>query len=155
MKKVLIIDDSALMRRAVSDIISRTNKYSVSYAACNALEGLDFIAKNQDLDVILCDLNMPKMTGLEFLKVLHERHIDIPVIIFTSSEDSKNTITALELGAIEFIKKPSGSKDDNWIEDRLYKALDMAISLKEKKGRYREDKKKHPFLKKLRKRNSG
>ncbi len=142
MKKVLIIDDSALMRRAVSDIISRTNKYSVSYAACNALEGLDFIAKNQDLDVILCDLNMPKMTGLEFLKVLHERHIDIPVIIFTSSEDSKNTITALELGAIEFIKKPSGSKDDNWIEDRLYKALDMAISLKEKKGRYREDKKK-------------
>lgn len=138
MKKVLIIDDSALMRRVVSDIINRTNKYSVSYTACNALEGLDVIAKNQDLDVIICDLNMPKMTGLEFLKVLSEKHIDIPVIIFSSSEDSKDTITALELGAIEFIKKPSGNKEDGLIEDRLYKALDMAISLKEKKVRYRE-----------------
>lgn len=142
MKKVLVIDDSALMRRAVSDIINRTNKYSVSYAACNALEGLDFIAKNQDLDVILCDIDMPKMTGLEFLKVLPEKHIHIPVIIFSSSEDSKNTITALELGAIEFIKKPSGSKDKGLFENRIYKALDMAVSLKEKKVRYTENKEK-------------
>lgn len=142
MKKVLIIDDSALMRRVVSDIINRTNKYSVSYTACNALEGLDVIAKNHDLDVIICDLNMPKMTGLEFLRVLSEKHIDIPVIIFSSSEDSKDTITALELGAIEFIKKPSGNKDDDFFEDRIYKALHMAISLKEKRVRHTEDKEK-------------
>ncbi len=45
MKKVLIIDDSALMRRVMSDIINKTKKYSVSYAACNAIEGLDFISK--------------------------------------------------------------------------------------------------------------
>lgn len=142
MKKVLIIDDSALMRRAVSDIINRTNKYSAAYTACNALEGLDFIAKNQDLDVIICDLNMPKMTGLEFLKVLPEKHIHIPVIIFSSSEDSRDTITALELGAIEFIKKPSGSKDDDSFENRIYKALDMAVSLKEKKSGIRRISKK-------------
>lgn len=142
MKKVLIIDDSALMRRAVSDIINRTNKYSVSYAACNALEGLDFIAKNQDLDVILCDIDMPKMTGLEFLKVLPKKHIHIPVIIFSSSQDSRDTITALELGAIEFIKKPLGSKDKGLFEDRICKALDIAVSLKEKKVRLMENEEK-------------
>ncbi|MCM1287131.1 MAG: chemotaxis-specific protein-glutamate methyltransferase CheB [Clostridium sp.] len=139
MKKVLIIDDSALMRRVLSDIISKTNKYSVSYTACNGLEGLDFIAKNHDLDVIICDLNMPKMTGLEFLRALHEKHIDIPVVIFSSSDDSKDTITALELGAIEFIKKPSGHKDDDFFEDRIYKALAMAVSLKEKRVRHTAD----------------
>ena len=142
MKKVLVIDDSALMRRAVSDIINRTNKYSVSYAACNALEGLDFIAKNQDLDVILCDIDMPKMTGLEFLKVLPKKNIHIPVIIFSSSQDSKDTITALELGAIEFVKKPAGSKDKGIFEDRICKALDIAVNLKEKKVRHTEDKEK-------------
>lgn len=142
MKKVLVIDDSALMRRAVSDIINRTNKYSVSYAACNALEGLDFIAKNRDLDVILCDIDMPKMTGLEFLRILPELHIHIPVIIFSSSQDSRDTITALELGAIEFIKKPSGSKDKGLFEDRICKSLDIAVGLKEKKVRHTEDKQK-------------
>lgn len=136
MKKVLIIDDSALMRRVMSDIINKTKKYSVSYAACNAIEGLDFISKNQDLDAIICDLNMPKMTGLEFLKIMSGEHEDIPVIIFSSSKDSRDTITALELGAIEFIKKPSGHKDDELFEDRVYKALDMASHLKEKKQRH-------------------
>lgn len=135
MKKILVIDDSALMRRVVSDIIDKTTEYSAAYKVSNALDGLDCLSKNSDIKAIICDLNMPKMNGLDFLRAMSEKGDNTPVIIFSSSEDSQDTITALELGAIEFVKKPSRmiGKDDSLFDNRLKSALDMATSLKERR----------------------
>ncbi|MCM1272211.1 MAG: chemotaxis-specific protein-glutamate methyltransferase CheB [Clostridium sp.] len=134
MKKILIIDDSALMRRVMSDIINKTTEYRVVYSAFNAIDALDYLAVKNDIDAIICDLNMPKMSGLEFLKEMTRRKSTIPIIIFSSSEDTRETITALELGAIEFIKKPSGrheSEDELFIR-RIHNALFVATELKQK-----------------------
>ena len=106
MKKILIIDDSALMRRVLSDIINRTNEYRAEYIASNGIEGLKILSEHDDIMAIFCDLNMPKMNGLEFLSALKHRGIKIPVFMISSNEDVANTIAALSAGALEFIKKP-------------------------------------------------
>lgn len=134
MKKIMIIDDSALMRRVMSDIIHKKAEYKVVYNAGNGVEALAYLEKDSDIDAIICDLNMPKMTGLEFLKVMNTKPDHIPVIMFSSSEDSRETITALELGAMDFIKKPNRifSNDNEDFERKIFNALEMASGIKER-----------------------
>lgn len=106
-KNILILDDSALMRRVLSDIINKTEEYRVAFEASNGLEGLSIIEKNY-IDLILLDMHMPKMNGVEFLRVLKENDVHIPVVIISgySKRDTKDTIEALALGALEFVRKP-------------------------------------------------
>ena len=134
MKKVLVIDDSALMRRVMSDIISNTNEYVVAYTASNGVEGLRIIEEKDDIVAIFCDINMPKMTGLELLKIIKERGIDTPFIIFSAQGDAKDTFTALELGAMEFIKKPNRIFVDVEFREKVNKALFIASSINDKDG---------------------
>ncbi len=129
MKKILIIDDSALMRRVLSVIIDKTNEYMVSYTASNGVEGLEILERCDDISVCLCDINMPRMDGLELLEVVRKKNIKVPFVVISSSEYAKDTITALELGAIEFIKKPKrmlGETDSAFV-GKLTRALDMAV----------------------------
>ncbi|MBE5943912.1 MAG: chemotaxis-specific protein-glutamate methyltransferase CheB [Lachnospiraceae bacterium] len=128
MKKVLVIDDSALMRRVLSDIIENTNEYKVAYTANDGIEALSVIEEYDDISVIFCDIVMPRMNGLELLKVLKYKNVDIPVVMFSSSKDTKDTITALELGAIEFIKKPEKvlGQTNTFFEKRVHNALKIA-----------------------------
>ncbi len=132
MKKVLVIDDSALMRRVMSDIIGNTKEYVVAYTASNGVEGLAIIEEKDDIIAIFCDINMPKMNGLELLEIIRERKIDIPFILFSSQNDAKDTITALELGATEFIKKPIRVFTDVEFRDKVNKALKIATSVQDK-----------------------
>lgn len=134
MKKVLVIDDSALMRRVMSDIISNTNEYIVAYTAANGEEGLHIIEERDDIVAVFCDLNMPKMNGLELLKIIKERGIETPFIIFSAQGDAKDTFTALELGAMEFIKKPNRIFVDVEFRDKVNKALFIASSVNDKNG---------------------
>ncbi|MBP3620336.1 MAG: chemotaxis-specific protein-glutamate methyltransferase CheB [Lachnospiraceae bacterium] len=131
MKKILVIDDSALMRRAISDIIESTNEYCVAYSAKDGVEGLEIIENNHDIATVFCDINMPRMSGLELLQVLKRKNIDIPIVIFSSSDDTDDTITALQLGAIEFIKKPERilGRSSVYFEKRVMKALDIASNV--------------------------
>ncbi len=134
MKKVLVIDDSALMRRVMSDIISNTNEYIVAYTAANGVEGLQIIEEKDDIVAIFCDINMPKMNGLELLKIIKEKGIETPFIIFSAQDDAKDTFAALELGAMEFIKKPNRIFVDVEFRDRVNKALFIASSVNDREG---------------------
>jgi len=134
MKKVLVIDDSALMRRVMSDIISNTNEYVVAYTAANGEEGLRIIEEKDDIVAIFCDINMPKMSGLELLKIIKERGIETPFIIISAQGDASDTFKALELGAMEFIKKPNRIFVDVEFRDRVNKALFIASSVSDKEG---------------------
>ena len=70
-KKILVIDDSALMRRVISDIINSDDEYEVAAIAKDGLEGFDLIVSNPDLySAVILDINMPKMNGLELLEKL-------------------------------------------------------------------------------------
>ena len=138
MKKVLIIDDSALMRRVLSDIIRETEKYQVEYTASDGAKGLAIIEKHiDDIDAVICDINMPNMNGLELLGIVKNRKLDIPFIIFSSNNDISDTLTALELGAIEFIKKPEKIMSSRRSEysGKVVRALDMATGIKQKKDK--------------------
>jgi len=134
MKKVLVIDDSALMRRVMSDIIGNTNEYIVAYTAANGVDALRIIEEKRDIVAIFCDINMPKMNGLELLKIIKERGIETPFIIFSAQDDAKDTFTALELGAMEFIKKPTRIFVDVEFRDKVNKALFIASSINDKDG---------------------
>ncbi len=130
MKKILVIDDSALMRRMLSDIIDGTSEYIVSYTATNGKEGLDIIQNKNDIMAVFCDLNMPVMSGLELLQVARERGIDIPFVVCSSSTEQNDTIMALELGALEFIKKPDRIFDKaSDFTDKIHKALHISDSV--------------------------
>lgn len=107
MKKILIIDDSALMRRIFCDIISSDDRFIVKDTAANGIEGLKLLSENE-YDLILLDLMMPQMDGITFLKELARIQCSTKVVIISTvaGEGTKITIEALSLGAADFIKKP-------------------------------------------------
>ena len=107
---VLICDDSALMRNLISRIISDYEGLEVVAKAENGKDLLEKIPVYKP-DVILLDIEMPVMTGVQFLEKRREMRIDIPVIILSSiaTEGASVTIRCLELGASDFITKPGGS----------------------------------------------
>lgn len=107
--KILIVDDSALMRRTESDIISSDSRFTVVGTCVNGLEAFDLVVKSpNDYDLVLIEINLPKMTGLEFLAALKKSRISVKTIIVSANlkQDSRETIQALELGAFDFISKP-------------------------------------------------
>lgn len=107
---VLVVDDSALMRNLISKIIEATPGLKVADKAMNGLFALQKIPRC-DPDVIVLDIEMPEMNGIEFLKERRRLGLEIPVIILSSvaKEGAQVTIEALSLGASDFITKPSGS----------------------------------------------
>ncbi len=107
---VMICDDSALMRNLIGRIVDETTGLTVCGKAENGQDLLDKL-KTVKPDVILLDIEMPVMTGLQFLKKRKELKIDVPVIILSSvaTEGAAVTIECLELGASDFITKPGAS----------------------------------------------
>ena len=132
-KKILIIDDSALMRRVISDIINESNEYEVADLARDGLEGFDKIVSNPNLySAVILDINMPKMNGIELLKKLQQNRIDQTVIVVSTvaKEGAKETIQALEYGAFDFVTKP-----ENYLETKseifkkkIHEMLDVATN---------------------------
>ncbi|HUW39868.1 MAG TPA: chemotaxis response regulator protein-glutamate methylesterase [Rectinemataceae bacterium] len=107
---VLVVDDSALMRNLISKIVEATPGLVVADKAMNGVFALQKIPRC-DPDVIVLDLEMPEMNGIEFLKERKRLGIDVPVVILSSlaKKGAQITMEALALGAADFITKPSGS----------------------------------------------
>jgi two-component system chemotaxis response regulator CheB len=107
--KVLITDDSIFMRKLLADLLETHPLIQVIATAKNGMEAIEK-AKELSPDVITLDVEMPKMNGLEALKEIM-KYFPTPVIMLssTTSEGSLNTIMAMEHGAIDFVRKPSGS----------------------------------------------
>ncbi len=107
---VQICDDSALMRNLVSRIINETPGMRVVGKAMNGKMLLDEVPISKP-DVIVLDIEMPVMTGVEFLQERKKLKWDVPVIILSSiaTKGAAVTMQCLELGAVDFITKPGGS----------------------------------------------
>lgn len=123
---VLVVDDSALMRNLIGRIIESTPGLSIAGKAMNGSFAIDKIPLVKP-DVIVLDIEMPVMNGVEFLKERKKRGIDIPVIILSSiaREGASVTMECLALGASDFITKPSGSDsaDISKVAQRLAELL--------------------------------
>ena len=123
---VMICDDSALMRNLIGRIVDEADGLVLAGKAMNGKFLLDKIPRIKP-DIILLDLEMPEMNGIEFLKERKRLNIDIPVVILSSIavKGAKVTMEALSLGASDFILKPSGSisEDIHVIRDRIVATL--------------------------------
>ncbi|MCP4599633.1 MAG: chemotaxis-specific protein-glutamate methyltransferase CheB [Proteobacteria bacterium] len=103
--KVLVIDDSAYNRRVLSDLIDAESDLDVVGKACDGEEGLQ-LAMNENPDVITLDLEMPRMDGFAFLRILMAKK-PVPVIVISSHAEKEKVFRALELGALDFVAKPT------------------------------------------------
>ena len=132
-KKILVIDDSALMRRVISDIINEGDDYEVAAIAKDGVEGFDLIVSNPNLySAVILDINMPKMNGLELLKELQKNRIEQTVIVVSTvaKQGAKETIQALEYGAFDFVTKPENYLETKGVafKEAIHKMLDIATS---------------------------
>ncbi len=107
-KNLLVVDDSALMRRVICDIINTDSNFQAKDYCRDGLEAYERL-KTTKYDGVLLDVNMPRMDGLELLKKLQEDNIKATVIMVstTTTKDAKTTILAMELGAVDFVTKPT------------------------------------------------
>jgi two-component system chemotaxis response regulator CheB len=123
---VLIVDDSALMRNLIGKMVEATPGLVIADKAMNGRFALDKIPRVNP-DVVVLDLEMPEMNGIEFLKERKKLGIEIPVIILSSiaAKGAAITMEALSLGASDFIQKPSGSisEDIHTVKDHLVELL--------------------------------
>lgn len=107
LRKILAVDDSALIHQMYKLFLSRYKNCKL-VSAMNGLEALDKLAQEEGIDLILLDINMPVMNGLEFLQRVQKEsaYQAIPVIIISTEGKEEDTIRGLKLGAKGYVKKP-------------------------------------------------
>ncbi|MDE6675887.1 MAG: chemotaxis-specific protein-glutamate methyltransferase CheB [Acetatifactor sp.] len=110
MKKILVVDDSALMRRVICDIINNDGRFIVADQARDGIEALELLRRNA-YDAVVLDVNMPRMNGLQLLDELRRAGISARVMMASTdtSGGAKTTLEALELGALDFVHKPDNA----------------------------------------------
>ncbi|MDY0386600.1 MAG: chemotaxis response regulator protein-glutamate methylesterase [Methanolobus sp.] len=121
---VLVVDDSALMRKVVSDILKEDPEINVIATARNGLEAVEKVEKFRP-DVVTLDVEMPKLDGLHALGYIMSE-CPTPVVMLTAidSRSAESTLNAFEYGAVDFIQKPSGNISLN--------IVDIAIEIRKK-----------------------
>ncbi len=113
MYKILVVDDSALMRRIICDIINADNDFRVIDVSADGEDAYNKI-KNNPYDLVVLDMILPKLTGLELLERLYFEKKDINAVLISSSlkEDADSTMKAMEYGALDFVVKPIRSSGE-------------------------------------------
>jgi len=105
MSKILVVEDESAIRRVLIKILSEENDaYEVDEAE-DGLKGLETI-KNNDYDLVLCDIKMPKMDGVEVLEAARKIKPEIPFIMISGHGDLDTAVNTMRLGAFDYISKP-------------------------------------------------
>ncbi|MEN1786173.1 MAG: sigma-54 dependent transcriptional regulator [Bacteroidota bacterium] len=105
MSKILVIEDEAAIRRVLVKILSEENEaYKVTEAEDGA-KGLDILKKN-DFDLVLCDIKMPKVDGVEVLEATKKEKPEIPFVMISGHGDLDTAVNTMRLGAFDYISKP-------------------------------------------------
>ncbi|EJQ42043.1 DNA-binding response regulator [Bacillus mycoides] len=116
---VLIVDDHFVVREGLKLIIETSDSFQIIGEAANGEEALSFIEKKKP-DVILMDLNMPKMSGLETIEALNKKQNHTPIIILTTYNEDELMLKGIELGAKGYLLKDTD-------RENLFRTLEAAI----------------------------
>lgn len=116
---VLIVDDHFVVREGLKLIIETSDSFQIIGEAANGGEALSFIEKKKP-DVILMDLNMPKMSGLETIEALNKKQNHTPIIILTTYNEDELMLKGIELGAKGYLLKDTD-------RENLFRTLEAAI----------------------------
>jgi two-component system, NtrC family, nitrogen regulation response regulator NtrX len=120
MSKILIIEDEASIRRVLTKILSEENDSYIVEEAEDGIQGFEKI-KNEDYDLVLCDIKMPKMDGEELLEAVKKIKPEIPMVMISGHGDLETAVNTMRLGAFDYISKPP---DLNRLLNTVRNALD-------------------------------
>ncbi len=129
MSKILVIEDEAAIRRVLIKIISEESDSYVVEEAENGLEGIEKF-KDNDYDLVLCDIKMPKMDGVEVLEKAKKINPEIPFVMISGHGDLDTAVNTMRLGAYDYISKPP---DLNRLLNTVRNALDRKVLFVENK----------------------
>ena len=142
MSKILIIEDEESIRRVLVSILSEENEsYQVDVAE-DGVVGLEKI-KNNDYDLVLCDIKMPRMDGVELLEAAKKIDSEIPIVMISGHGDMETAINTMRLGAFDYISKPP---DLNRLLNTVRNALDKKKLVIENKILKKKVSKKHEII---------
>lgn len=142
MSKILIIEDEASIRRVLSKIIAEeSNTYKV-FEAEDGVSGLEKI-KEEDFDLVLCDIKMPKMDGVEVLEQVKKIKPDIPMVMISGHGELETAVQTMRLGAFDYISKPP---DLNRLLNTVRNALDKKTLVVENKMLKKKISKNHQII---------
>ena len=110
--RILLVDDSALMRSVLGDIINKDKRFHVEDKAKDGIEALELLRTKQ-YEAVVLDINMPRMNGLQLLKTLRDEKIKVRVMVSSTdtTDGSKTAMDALEAGAIDCVHKPERASE--------------------------------------------
>ncbi len=122
LKKVLVVDDSALIHQMYKMVLMRYRCQIIN--ALNGQEGLNKLEQNPDVSMMLVDINMPLMNGLEFIQKVKAlgKYDNIPIVIVSTEGKEEDTQRGLALGARGYVKKPFQPSDLHSIIARIFGA---------------------------------
>ncbi len=129
MPKILIIEDEAAIRRVLNKILTEENDSYKIEEAEDGQQGLEKI-KNEDYDLVLCDIKMPKTDGVEVLEAVKKIKPEIPFVMISGHGDLETAIQTMRLGAFDYISKPP---DLNRLLNTVRNALDRKTLVVENK----------------------
>ncbi|SFS70056.1 sigma-54-dependent transcriptional regulator [Lutibacter maritimus] len=140
--KILIIEDEAAIRRVLAKIISEENENYIVEEAEDGLVGIDMITKS-DYDLVLCDIKMPKMDGVEVLERIKVLKPEIPMVMISGHGDLDTAVNTMRLGAFDYISKPP---DLNRLLNTVRNALDRKELVVENKLLKKKVSKKYEMI---------
>lgn len=120
MSKILIIEDEAAIRRVLSKILREENENYIVEEAEDGLQGIERI-KDEDFDLVFCDIKMPKMDGIEVLEAVKKIKPEIPIVMISGHGDLETAVNTMRMGAFDYISKPP---DLNRLLNTVRNALD-------------------------------
>jgi len=123
MPKILIVEDEAAIRRVLVKILTEEDKNYTVEEAEDGLDGMDKI-KNSDYDLVLCDIKMPKMDGVEVLEAAKKLKPEIPIVMISGHGDLDTAVNTMRMGAFDYISKPPDL-------NRLLNTVRIALDRKE------------------------
>ena len=142
MSKILIIEDEEAIRRVLNKILSEENSSYEIFQANDGASGFEMI-KQEDFDLVLCDIKMPKMDGIEVLQLIKKIKPDIPIVMISGHGDLETAVSTMRYGAYDYISKPP---DLNRLLNTVRNALDRKKLVLENKILKRRVSKKYEMI---------
>ncbi|MGB1312354.1 sigma-54-dependent transcriptional regulator [Bizionia paragorgiae] len=142
MSKILVIEDEAAIRRVLVKILSEENDKYELFEAEDGLAGIEKIQK-EDFDLVLCDIKMPKMDGVEVLEAIKKIKPEIPIVMISGHGDLDTAVNTMRLGAFDYISKPP---DLNRLLNTVRHALDKKELVTENKILKKKVSKKYEMI---------
>ena len=142
MSRILIIEDESAIRRVLVKILTEENTQYQVFEAEDGLTGTEMIKKD-DFDLVLCDIKMPKMDGVEVLEAVKKIKPEIPMVMISGHGDLDTAVNTMRLGAFDYISKPP---DLNRLLNTIRNALDRKQLVVENKRLKRKVSKQYEMI---------